>query len=250
MVRSMAKFSSGDADSILSFMAISGTNEEVLKQLSFYTGKTETFDLGFEELSAVVKHLSAFGVPDDHLKVDLTIARGLDYYTGTVYETTMLDYPEIGSICSGGRYDDLAGYYTDRKLPGVGISIGLTRLFYVLENYGLLNDDVPSSPADVLVIPMTDEPDAAVAAATALRAEGIRTQIYGEKKKFKAKITYASKLGIPYAVFIGEDEIKNGVISVKDLSTGEQVTETFDLAAKRIQEGLSLLSGKAVIKEK
>ena len=105
----------------------------------------------------MVKYLADFGVPEENFAVDLTIARGLDYYTGTVYETTLLDHPEIGSVCSGGRYDNLAEYYTDRQLPGVGISIGLTRLFYVLGEQGMLNPDLPTAPADVLVLPMTED---------------------------------------------------------------------------------------------
>ena len=117
------------ADEILKFIAITGTNEAVLEALTGYAGRDEIFDAGLAELNTVVKYLSAFGVPEENFAVDLTIARGLDYYTGTVYETTLLDHPEIGSVCSGGRYDNLAEYYTDKKLPGVGISIGLTRLF-------------------------------------------------------------------------------------------------------------------------
>lgn len=113
------------------------------------------FDAGLDELNTVVKYLASFGVPETHFAVDLTIARGLDYYTGTVYETTMLDHPEIGSICSGGRYDNLAEYYTEKQLPGVGISIGLTRLFFVLEDQGYLNDGLNTAPADVLILPMT-----------------------------------------------------------------------------------------------
>ena len=124
------------AREILSFTSITGTNEEVLTALEGYRGRNEVFDLGLDELNAVTKYLAAFGVPETHFAVDLTIARGLDYYTGTVYETTMLDHPEIGSICSGGRYDNLAEYYTNKQLPGVGISIGLTRLFFVLEDQG------------------------------------------------------------------------------------------------------------------
>ena len=132
--------------------------------------------------------MQAFGVPADHFEIDLTIARGLDYYTGTVYETAMLDHPEIGSICSGGRYDNLAEYYTDKQLPGVGISIGLTRLFYVLGEQGYLNDQMNKAPADVLILPMTDDMGAAIKTATALRESGIRTQLYSEQKKFKHKI--------------------------------------------------------------
>ena len=171
--------------------------------------------------------------------VDLTIARGLDYYTGTVYETTLLDHPEIGSVCSGGRYDDLAGYYTDRVLPGVGISIGLTRLFYVLDEQGLLNPEVSGAPADALILPMTEDPASAIALAEQLRGAGIRVQLYGEQKKFKQKMSYADKLGVAYAVLLGEDEIAAGKCSVKDMRTGQQVTVTPEEAAAHIKAGLT-----------
>ena len=210
------------ADEILSFIAITGDNQTVLAALEGYRGRHETFDQGLDELGQVVKYLAAFGVPADHFTVDLTIARGLDYYTGTVYETVMLDHPEIGSICSGGRYDNLAEYYTDKKLPGVGISIGLTRLFYVLGEQGYLNDQLVTSPADVLVLPMTEDLTAAIAFATQLREGGVRAQVYGEQKKFKAKMSYADKLGIPYVAFLGEDEISQGVVKIKDMLTGQQ----------------------------
>ncbi len=238
------------ADEILAFIAITGTNEEILEKLAAYKGRHELFDLGYEELQAVVSCLSAFGVPQENFAVDLTIARGLDYYTGTVYETTMVDYPEIGSICSGGRYDNLAEYYTDRKLPGVGISIGATRLFYVLEEQGLLNPAQPTAPADVLVIPMADDFVKAVEVATALRDAGIRTQLYTEKKKFKAKIGYADKLSIPYVVFLGEDEIANQVITLKDMTSGEQKTLPVAEAIAVLKEGLAVLNSGTVILEK
>ena len=211
------------ADEILKFIAIRGTNEEVLAALEGYAGRNVVFDLGLQELKAVAQNLSAFGVPEANFAVDLTIARGLDYYTGTVYETTLLDYPEIGSVCSGGRYDDLAGYYIEKKLPGVGISIGLTRLFYVLDEQGLLNDSLPCAPADALVLPMGGEPAAAIALAEELRQTGLKVQLYGEQKKFKQKMAYANKLEVPFAVLLGEDEIAEGVCSVKNMKTGEQV---------------------------
>ena len=220
-----------------------------LDALAAYGGKNETFDAGVEELSTVVRYLSAFGVPDTHFKIDLTIARGLDYYTGTVYETTMTDHPEIGSICSGGRYDDLAGYYTDKKLPGVGISIGLTRLFFILEDQGYLNADLTPSPADVLVLPMTDDLSHAISFATELRAAGVRTQIYSEKKKFKAKMTYADRLHIPYVVFLGEDELAAGKVAVKDMATGEQMTLSPAMAAVAIKAAVEKMKKTAPIKE-
>ena len=236
------------AQEILKFISIRGTNAEVLEALKGYEGRNEIFDKGLAELTAVVSNLGAFGVPEANFAVDLTIARGLDYYTGTVYETTLLDHPEIGSVCSGGRYDDLAGYYTDKQLPGVGISIGLTRLFYVLDEQGLLNPELPSAPADALVLPMTQDTAAAVALAETLRSEGVRVQLYGEQKKFKQKMSYADKLGVPYAVLLGEDEIAAGKCSVKDMRTGQQITVTPAEAAAHIKAGLA--GGGPIILEK
>ena len=226
------------ADEILRFIAISGTNEEVLTALEGYAGRNEIFDKGLEELKAVTANLGAFGVPEKNFAVDLTIARGLDYYTGTVYETTLLDHPEIGSVCSGGRYDDLAGYYTEKQLPGVGISIGLTRLFYVLDEQGLLNPELPSAPADAIVLPM-GEVAPAISLAQELRGYGIRVQLYGEQKKFKQKMSYCDKLAIPFAVLLGEDEIAQGKCSVKDMRTGQQVTVTAEEAAKIILQSVT-----------
>ena len=238
------------ADEILRFIAIRGTNAEVLDALQAWSGKNEVFDTGLAELTAVAAQLSAFGVPEGNFAIDLTIARGLDYYTGTVYETTLDDHREIGSVCSGGRYDDLAAYYTDRKLPGVGISIGLTRLFYVLGEQGMLNDALPTAPADCLLLPMTDDLSAAVRLATALRQAGIRTQLYSEQKKFKAKMQYADKLGIPYVIFLGEDEIARSECSVKELRTGEQVSLPVDGAIAHIRAGIAALASGSVIIEK
>ena len=228
-----------DADEILRFIAITGSNSQVIEALECYTGRNELFDLGLNELKAVTANLSAFGVPEENFAVDLTIARGLDYYTGTVYETTLLDHPEIGSVCSGGRYDDLAGYYTERQLPGVGISIGLTRLFYVLDEQDLLNPELPSAPADALVLPMSSDPGPAIALAQSLRSAGLKVQLYGEQKKFKQKMSYCDKLGVPFAVLLGEDEIAAGKCSVKDMRSGQQVTVTAEEAAALMKEALA-----------
>ena len=236
------------ADEILKFIAIRGTNAEVLTALEGYAGRNEIFDKGLAELTAVVSNLGAFGVPESNFAVDLTIARGLDYYTGTVYETTLLDHPEIGSVCSGGRYDNLAGYYIDKQLPGVGISIGLTRLFYVLDEQGLLNPELPSAPADALVLPM-GEIGPAITLAETLRSLGLRVQLYGEQKKFKQKMAYANKLGVPFAVLLGEDEIAEGMCSVKNMITGEQVKLTPEDAANFIKVTLDA-NNCAVILEK
>ena len=206
--------------------------------LAAYTGKNQLLDTGIEELLTVARHMESLGVPDTHFEVDLTIARGLDYYTGTVYETIIPAHPEIGSICSGGRYDNLAEYYTDKQLPGVGISIGLTRLFYVLEEQKYLSDTLLTAPADALVLPMTEDWGPAVAFATALRSCGIRTQVYGEEKKFKAKMGYADKLGIPYVAFLGEDEIAQGKVTIKNMITGEQAMMNARAAADLIAAGV------------
>ena len=237
------------AAEILKFIAITGSNAEVLAALEGYMGRHELFDAGLSELKTVVKYLADFGVPEENFAVDLTIARGLDYYTGTVYETTLLDHPEIGSVCSGGRYDNLAEYYTDRQLPGVGISIGLTRLFYVLGEQGMLNPDLPTAPADVLVLPMTEDLAPAISLSTRLRGAGVRTQLYTEQKKFKAKLNYADKIGVPYVIFLGDDEIAAGVVACKDMKTGEQTKLPFAETLDLIRSGLAEKNKGAVILE-
>ena len=173
----------------------------------------------------------------------------MDYYTGTVYETTLLDHPEIGSVCSGGRYDNLAGYYIEKALPGVGISIGLTRLFYVLDEQNLLNPALPSAPADALVLPMTSDPAPAIALAEQLRGFGLRVQLYGEAKKFKQKMAYADKLGVPFAVLLGEDEIAEGVCSVKNMLSGEQVKLSAADAAAFIKGALAANNGPIILEK-
>ena len=238
------------AEEIMRFISITGSNDQVLSALEGYRSRHELFDQGLDELTTVTRYLAAFGVPEVNFAVDLTIARGLDYYTGTVYETTLLDYPEIGSVCSGGRYDNLAEYYTDRQLPGVGISIGLTRLFYVLGEQSLLNPSLPTAPADVLILPMTQDLTPAIQLATRLRGAGVRTQLYTEQKKFKAKMNYADKLGVPYVVFLGDDEIAAGLVACKDMTSGEQTKLPFNATLSRIQEGLSQRNQGKVILEK
>ena len=237
------------AEEILRFISITGSNKHVLDSLEAYRGRHQLFDQGLDELSTVVKYLGDFGVPEEKFNLDLTIARGLDYYTGTVYETFMTDHPEIGSICSGGRYDNLAEYYTDKQLPGVGISIGLTRLFYVLEEQGYLNDGLNTAPADVLILPMTEDLSPAIALATKLRAAGVRAQLYTEPKKFKQKMSYADKLGVPFAAFLGEDEINQGKVSLKDMASGEQKLLDMDQAAQAVLEALEAGRNAAPIRE-
>ena len=240
---------SENADEILRFIACPGTSADKLAFLEQYRGRNETFDLGLDELRTVVGYLPAFGVPEENFELDLTIARGLDYYTGTVYETVLLDHPEVGSICSGGRYDDLAGYYTNKSLPGVGISIGLTRLFYILQEQNMISDAVLTAPADVLILPMTDDLSAAVSLASMLRAGGLRVQLYSEKKKFKAKIGYADKLGIPFVIFLGEDEIAQHVCALKNMATGVQEAVTQETALETIRAEIARRSAGAILRE-
>ena len=210
-------------EKIISFIEISGTTDEKLNKLEKLEIENETFKIGLEELTQVVKYVRLFGIPEKNFCVDLTIARGLDYYTGTVYETFLNEYRELGSICSGGRYENLAEYYTDKKLPGVGISIGLTRLFYKLNELNLIKSE-KKSVAEILIIPMIEDMTVPIKLANDLRSKGINTEIYLNDKKLKAKMKYADKLQIPYVIVIGEDEVKSGIIKVKNMKTGEEET--------------------------
>ena len=182
----------------------------------------------------VVKYVRFFGVPESNFKVDLTIARGLDYYTGTVYETFLDDYREIGSVCSGGRYDNLAEFYTDRKLPGVGVSIGLTRLFYKLNELSIVKEE-EQSISKVLVVSMDEKyQNRALEVADSLRKAGINTDVYLEDKKIKAKFKYADKLKIPYVAVIGESEAEHGTVSLKNMISGEQEELTVEEVIEKI----------------
>ena len=221
-------------DTIIKFIEINGTTDEKLQELENLNFTNETFKQGLVELKEVVKYVRIFGVPDTNFKVDLTIARGLDYYTGTVYETFLNDYREIGSVCSGGRYDNLAEYYTDRKLPGVGVSIGLTRLFYKLNELEAMQED-KKSIAKVLVVSMVEDKSKAVEVAATLRKENIETEVYLEDKKIKAKFKYADRLSIPYVIVIGEEEIENNVVTLKNMETGEQKTISLKEAIEKIK---------------
>ena len=213
---------------IIEFIKIDGTNDEKLQALQNLNIENETFKLGVEELTEVVKYIKIFGVPEKNLQIDLSIARGLDYYTGTVYETFLNNYREIGSVCSGGRYENLAEYYTDKKLPGVGISIGLTRLFYKLNELSLMKVE-RYSMADILIIPMLEDLSKPIELASKLREKGINTEIYLNNKKAKAKFKYADKLKIPYVIALGEDEINSEKLKVKKMETGEETTVNFDV---------------------
>ena len=206
---------------IMDFIEIEGTTDEKLQKLNELNIKNEEFEKGLDELTQVVKYVRIFGIPEANFKVDLTIARGLDYYTGTVYETFLNKYRELGSVCSGGRYENLAEYYTDKQLPGVGISIGLTRLFYKLNELQLIKAE-KKSIAEVLVVPMVQDLTVPIQIATDLRKKGISTEVYLNDKKIKAKMKYADKLEIPYVIVVGEDEINSGIVKIKNMKTGEE----------------------------
>ncbi len=214
-------------EKILNFIEIDGTTDEKLQKLENLNFTNELFLEGLNDLKEVVKHVRLFGVPDTNFKVDLTIARGLDYYTGTVYETFLNDYRELGSICSGGRYDNLAEFYTDKKMPGVGVSIGLTRLFSKLTELNILKEK-EESISKVLVVSMTDDISRALEVATKTRNGGINTDVYLENKKIKVKFKYADRLKIPYVAVIGEEEEKNGTVTLKNMATGEQKEMTIE----------------------
>jgi histidyl-tRNA synthetase len=227
--------SSDNIQNVMNFISISGTTDEKIQKLEQLSISNETFRTGLTELKTVVNAMRMFDIPDTHFKVDLTIARGLDYYTGTVYETFLNDYRELGSVCSGGRYENLAEYYTDKKLPGVGISIGLTRLFYQLNELQLIQAQ-KSSMAEVLVIPMVEDMKEPIKLASELRNIGIPTEIYLNNKKLKSKMKYADKLQIPYVIVIGEDEIKAKKIKIKNMKSGEEAETSFNV--KEIKENI------------
>ncbi|MFY9216758.1 MAG: histidine--tRNA ligase [Tepidanaerobacteraceae bacterium] len=223
-------------DRILRFIKIQGSDGEKLEALKALDIANEIFREGIEELETVIDYVKSFGVPEKNYMIDLTIARGLDYYTGTVYETFLDDYPEIGSVCSGGRYDNLAEFYTTQKLPGVGISIGLTRLFYQLNEAGLLEGDAPSTLTKVLVVPMDETcNEYSIKVANILREEGIVSEVHFEEAKVGKKLNYANKLDIPYVILIGEDEIRRQMVSLKDMKTGDQELITIEEAMKTVK---------------
>lgn len=221
-------------DTIIKFIEIDGTTDEKIHKLENLKFANESFKNGLEELTEVVKYVRYFGVPEGNFKVDLTIARGLDYYTGTVYETFLNEYRELGSVCSGGRYDNLAEYYTEKKLPGVGISIGLTRLFYKLNELQAIKEK-QNSISKVLVVSMVEDKSKAIEIANTLRNNNISTEVYLENKKIKAKFKYADKLAIPFVIVIGEDEIQNNVVTLKNMQTGEQETTTLEETIEKLK---------------
>ena len=223
--------SSEVTDKIIEFIQIKGSTDEILQKLEALNISNEKYLKGVEELKEVVKYIRLFKMPEENFAIDLTIARGLDYYTGTVYETFLNDYRELGSVCSGGRYENLAENYTDKKLPGVGVSIGLTRLFYKLNELNIIKAD-KKSISDILIIPMTENMSVPLEIGTELRKLKVNTEIYLNNKKIKAKMKYADKLEIPYVVVIGDNEIETSKVKVKEMATGKE-TEC-ELDAKEI----------------
>ena len=213
--------SSEVTDKIIEFIQIKGSTDEILQKLEALNISNEKYLKGVEELKEVVKYIRLFKMPEENFAIDLTIARGLDYYTGTVYETFLNDYRELGSVCSGGRYENLAENYTDKKLPGVGVSIGLTRLFYKLNELNIIKAD-KKSISDILIIPMTENMSVPLELGTELRKLKVNTEIYLNNKKIKAKMKYADKLEIPYVVVIGDNEIETNKVKVKEMATGKE----------------------------
>ena len=227
------KISEENIEKVINFIKIDGSTDEKLQKIENLRISNETYLEGVKELKEVIKYIRLFNVPEEYFAVDVSIARGLDYYTGTVYETFLNDYKSIGSICSGGRYNNLSKFYTDKKMPGVGMSIGLTRLFFILNDIGLIKAD-KKSISEILIISMIEDLTPAIETANKLRQAGINTEIYFDNKKIKTKFKYADKLKIPYVIVIGEDEIKTGTITLRNMETGEQ-------EKKNVEEVVSLM---------
>ena len=222
------------AEKIINFISIKGSSEEILESLSNLNIENEVFNEGLNELKTVVEYIEAFGVDKKNFAVDLKIARGLDYYTGTVYETTLDDYPKVGSVCSGGRYENLASFYTDMKLPGVGISIGLSRLFYQLNEAKIIKSQ-KKSLVDVMVIPMEEQMLDAIKLVSELREKGVKVVLYTEKAKMGKKFKYADNLDIPYTIVVGEQEVKDQKFSLKNMQTGEQEEFSIDEIVEKLK---------------
>lgn len=225
---------SDKVDTILNFIAIKGSNAEIIEKLKTNGITDELYLLGVQELEDVIKYIKLFNLDESSYKVDLTIARGLDYYTGTVYETNLIEYPKLGSICSGGRYENLTAYYTDQKLPGIGISIGLTRLFSQLKEENIINT-TKKSLVDVLIVPLDENNmDYIINISNELRKNDIKNTVYYDNKGMKQKMKYANKLGVPYVIIIGSDEVNNNIVSLKNMETGEQLNISVEEAIKVI----------------
>ncbi|MBQ2988427.1 MAG: histidine--tRNA ligase [Clostridia bacterium] len=225
-------------ETIISFITISGDRRETVEKLRALGVENEVFQNGVNELETVTEAMITFGMPEESFRIDLSIARGLDYYTGTVYETVINAHPEFGSVCSGGRYDNLTGYYTDKKLPGIGISIGLTRLFSQLRDNGLIAPGA-GTMAKVLVVPMDKNTiPYAVSVSAKFREAGIPCDVYYGEKGMKQKMKYAGKSGFPYAAVIGADEMASGTLALKDMLGGS------GQRAVTVEEAITILKEK------
>ncbi|MDU1578829.1 histidine--tRNA ligase [Finegoldia magna] len=207
-------------DSILNFLKIDGTNQEIIEKLESLNIDNELFVCGLEELKFVYEDILSLGVSPDNIKINLSITRGLDYYTGSVFETFFKEYREIGSICSGGRYDSLANNFTKSKLPGVGMSIGLTRLFYQLQELNLVKGQ--QNNFDCIIIPMKGYEKNAVKLMNDLRNSSVRCMSYLEDDKLKKKFNYADKLSVKYVIIIGQDEVEQNKFTLRNMENGNQ----------------------------
>ena len=207
-------------DSILSFLKIDGPNQEIIEKLESLNIDNELFVCGLEELKFVYDDILSLGVSPDNIKINLSITRGLDYYTGSVFETFFKEYREIGSICSGGRYDSLANNFTRSKLPGVGMSIGLTRLFYQLQELNLVKGQ--QTNFDCIIIPMKGYEKNAVKLMNDLRSSSVRCMSYLEDDKLKKKFNYADKLSVKYVIIIGQDEVERNKFTLRNMENGNQ----------------------------
>ncbi|WP_019132056.1 histidine--tRNA ligase [Peptoniphilus obesi] len=223
------------AEKILDFIAIEGSNEEIFAQLHDLKIENPVFNEGLEELETVISYIKDYDIPEANYQVDLKIARGLDYYTATVYETLLNDYPKLGSVCSGGRYENLASYYTDKKLPGVGLSIGLSRLFYQLNEAKIIKAE-KKSLIDLIVIPMDGFLEEGIKLISKLRNKGVKCIVYTEEAKLKKKFKYADSLDIPYTIVLGEDEVKSGKYTLKNMKTGDQDLFELDQIVEKINK--------------
>ena len=224
-------------DRILDFVAVRSTGHaDALARLDALGQGSDTFNQGLAELREVLELVKALGVPESAYCLNFSIARGLDYYTGTVYETQLDGYPQIGSICSGGRYEDLASHYTKSKLPGVGISIGLTRLFWQLREAGLIAGSDESSVQAMVALMDEGQLAESLDIARRLRAAGINTEVQMESRKLAKQFQYASRAGIRFVVLAGEDELARGVVTVKDLLREQQ----FDVKREELASSLKV----------
>ena len=207
---------------LLEFIKIKGSNREIITALEKLNVTQDNFVTGLNEIKTVLAQASALGIPENNVQIDLSITRGLDYYTGTVYETFFDDYPEFGSVCSGGRYDNLSSVFMDKKFPGVGISIGLTRLFDQLRGKGLLKIAGPTPNKALIVVQSSDYQNAAFELVGELRRHDIAADVMLRECKFKKKMEYANKIQVPYLIIIGEDEFAQHNYTLKNMQNGEQ----------------------------